>query len=197
MQLEDIIKTLPHGSKLNKNLRLLIFVNTIIVFAIGMFAPFYAVFVQKIGGGAALAGISWALFSVVSGILILLLSKWELRVKRQFILLAVGYIFRSAVFLSYAFMTSISQLLITQVLWAVASAVGTPAFDALYTSSTSKETAIVEWADWEGVSAIATGIAALVGGLLIQTIGFKILFIIMAIISASLGSGLLYQKYKI
>jgi uncharacterized membrane protein len=44
---------------------------------------------------------------------------------------------------------------------------------------------------------IATGIAALVGGLLIQTIGFKILFIIMAIISVSLGSGLLYQRYKI
>jgi predicted MFS family arabinose efflux permease len=197
MEMEDVVKTLPSGLKLNKNLRSLIFVNTVINFTVGMFTPFYAVFVAKIGGGAAIAGISWALFSVVSGILILLFSKWELRVKRQFILLAFGYIFRSAVFLSYAFMHSISQLLITQVLWAIASAVGTPAFDALYTSSTSKETAIVEWADWEGVSAIATGIAALVGGLLIQTIGFKILFIIMAIISVSLGSGLLYQRYKI
>ena len=197
MKIEDATKPLPMGSKLNKNLKLLIFVNTVINFTVGMFAPFYAVFVAKIGGGAALAGISWALFSVVSGILILLFSKWELQVKRQFILLAVGYIFRSAVFLSYAFMHSIPQLLITQVLWAIASAVGTPAFDALYTSSTSKETAIVEWADWEGVSAIATGIAALVGGLMIQTVGFKILFIIMAIISASLGSGLLYQRYKI
>lgn len=197
MQPEDAVKNLPSGSKLNKNLRLLIFVNTIITFTVGMFAPFYAVFVAKIGGGAALAGVSWALFSVVSGVLILLLSKWELRVKRQHILLAVGYLIRAIVFLSYAFMNNISQLLITQVLWGIASAVGTPAFDALYTSSTSKETAISEWGDWEGVSAIATGIAALIGGMLIQQVGFKTLFILMSIISALLGGWLLYERNKV
>jgi predicted MFS family arabinose efflux permease len=197
MQAEDVTKTLPSGSKLNKNLRLLIFVNTVITFTVGMFAPFYAVFVVKIGGGAALAGVSWALFSVVSGILILLLSKWELRIKRQHILLAIGYLIRSMVFLSYAFMNNIPQLLITQVLWGIASAIGTPAFDALYTSNTSKETAIVEWGDWEGVSAIATGVAALIGGLLIQSVGFKILFLLMSAISALLGIYLLYQRYKI
>ncbi|MGH7250037.1 MAG: hypothetical protein ACREGC_03615, partial [Minisyncoccia bacterium] len=82
-------------------------------------------------------------------------------------------------------------------LWGVASAVGTPAFDALYTSNTSKETSIIAWADWEGASAIATGIAALVGGLFIQVLGFRILFIFMALISASLGSYLLYQRYEI
>ena len=197
MQAEDVAKTLPSGSKLNKNLRLLIFVNTVITFTVGMFAPFYAVFVVKIGGGAALAGVSWALFSVVSGILILLLSKWELRIKRQHILLAIGYLIRSIVFLSYAFMNNIPQLLITQVLWGIASAIGTPAFDALYTSNTSKETAIVEWGDWEGVSAIATGVAALIGGLLIQLVGFKILFLLMSAISALLGIYLLYQRYRI
>jgi predicted MFS family arabinose efflux permease len=197
MQLEDIIKTLPHGSKLNKNLRLLIFVNTIIVFTVGMFAPFYAVFVQKIGGDAALAGISWALFSVVSGVFILLLSKWELRVKKRHVLLALGYLIRAVVFLSYAFMDNIPQLLITQILWGIAGAVGTPAFDSLYNSNTSKEASIVEWGDWEGISAIATGIAALIGGFLIQVIGFKILFMVMSIISFSLGIFMLYQRYEI
>ncbi len=197
MQPENAVKTLPHGSKLNKNLRFLIFVNATLTFVVGMFGPFYAVFVQKIGGGAALAGTSWALFSVVSGILILLLSKWELRVKRRHVLLALGYLIRAAVFLSYAFMDNIPQLLITQILWGVASALGTPAFDALYTSNISKESAILEWGDWEGISAIATGVAALIGGLLIQAIGFKILFIFMAVIMTILGSYILYQRYKI
>ena len=197
MQPENIIKTLPHGSKLNKNLRLLIFVNTIIVFTVGLFAPFYAVFVQKIGGGVALAGVSWALFSVVSGIFILMLSKWELRVKKRHVLLALGYIIRAIVFLSYAFMDNIPQLLVTQILWGIAGAVGTPAFDSLYTSNTSKEASIVEWGDWEGISAIATGIAALIGGFLIQMIGFRILFILMSTISLSLGIFLLYQRYKV
>jgi predicted MFS family arabinose efflux permease len=197
MQPLDKEKVLPHGSKLNKNLKVLIFVNTTLTFAVGMFAPFYAIFVQKIGGGAVLAGVSWALFSVISGILILLFSKWELRIKRRHVLLALGYLIRTVVFLSYAFMDSIPQLLVTQVLWGIASALGTPAFDALYTSSVSQETAIVEWGDWEGISAIATGIAALMGGLLIQTIGFKILFLLMSVITASLGIYVLYQRYEI
>ena len=197
MQPEDTIKSLPHGSRLNKHLRFLIFVNSVLTFVVGMFAPFYAVFVEKIGGGAALAGVSWAVFSIVSGVLILLLSKWELRVKRRHVLLAVGYLIRAVVFLSFAFMDNIPQLLVTQVLWGIASALGTPAFDALYTSNISKEAAIVEWGDWEGISAIATGLAALIGGLLIQTIDFKILFIFMAIIMAVLGIYILYQRYKI
>ena len=173
-----------------------IFVNTIIVFTVGMFAPFYAVFVQKIGGGAALAGISWALFSIVSGVFILLLSKWELRVKKRHVLLALGYIIRAVVFLSYAFIDNIPQLLITQVLWGIAGAIGTPAFDSLYNSNTSKEALIVEWGDRDGIAAIATGIAALIGGFLIQIVGFRTLFIIMFVISFSLGIFLFYQRYK-
>jgi MFS family permease len=196
MQQQDNIKVLPHGSKLNKNLRMLILVNATITFVIGMFAPFYAVFVEKIGGGAAMAGISWAIFSIVSGALIFLLSKWELRVKSRHMLLALGYLIRAVVFLSYAFMNNIPQLLVTQVLWGIASAIGTPAFDALYNSNTNADTAIVEWGDWEGISAIATGVAALIGGLLIQTIGFKILFIFMSIIAAMLGIYMIYNKYN-
>jgi predicted MFS family arabinose efflux permease len=193
----DTLKTIPGNSKLNKHLRMLIFVNTTLTFAVGMFAPFYAVFVQKIGGGAVLAGVSWALFSVVSGLLILVLSKWELHIKKRHMLLASGYLIRSIVFLSYAFMDNIPQLLVTQVLWGVASALGTPAFDALYTSNISKDAAITEWGDWEGISAIATGIAALIGGVLIQVIGFKILFLLMSVICLSLGIYLIYLRYRI
>ena len=197
MNPQNKIKTLPNGSRLNKKLRILIIVNTSLNFAVGMFAPFYAVFVQKIGGGAVLAGVSWALFSIISGILILFLSKWELRIKRRHVLLALGYLIRAMVFLSYAFMDNIPQLLISQVLWGIASALGTPAFDALYTSNVTEDVAIVEWGDWEGISAIATGIAALVGGLLIQTVGFKILFLFMSAITAFLGIYILYQRYMI
>lgn len=169
----------------------------IFIFSVGMFAPFYAVFVQKIGGGALLAGVSWACFSIMSGVLILTLSKWEARVKRRHVLLATGYIIRSIAFLSYAFMDSIPQLLITQVLWGFASAVGTPAFDALYSSSVSGENAVLEWGDWEGISAISTGVAALVGGFLIQVIGFKFLFIFMSFNTMAIGVYILYQRYKI
>lgn len=175
------------GTRLNRSLRILITTNSILVFIVGLFAPFYAVFIQHIGGNIAFAGLSWAIFSIVGGVLISLFSKWELKVKEQELLIALGYILRGGVFMSYAFMTSITQLIVTQVLWGVAVALSTPAFDSVYSNHTTKENSIVEWGQWEGISSIVTGIAALVGGFIIQVFGYEIIFITMAVISVGLG----------
>ena len=172
---------------LNRSLRILITVNSVLVFVMGLFAPFYAVFVQQIGGSIAFAGLSWAIFSIVSGALIFLFSNWQMKVKEPELLIALGYILRGGVFMSYVFMTNIPQLIITQVFWGVAAALGTPAFDSVYSNHTTKENSIVEWGRWEGIAAIVTGVAALVGGIFIQTFGYETVFIIMAVISFGLG----------
>ena len=184
---KEIYKIILPKTRLNKSLRILITTNTIMVFIVGLFAPFYAVFVQHIGGNIAFAGLSWAILSIVSGILILLFSKWQLKVKEQELLIASGYIFRGLVFLSYAFMSNITQLLFTQVLWGIAAAISVPAFDAIYSAHTTRESSIVQWGEWEGIAAIATGVAALIGGILIQSFGYSIVFICMAVLSFAIG----------
>ena len=174
-------------TRLSRSLRILITVNSVFVFIMGLFAPFYSVFVQQIGGSIALAGLSWAIFSIISGVLIFLFSNWQMKVKEPELLIALGYILRGGVFMSYVFMTSIPQLIITQIFWGVAVALGTPAFDSVYSNHTTRENSIVEWGRWEGIAAIVTGVAALVGGIFIQTFGYETIFIIMAVISFSLG----------
>ncbi len=181
--LQHIFKQFFPGAGLNKSLRTLIVLNTIFTFVVGVFAPFYAIFVQNIGGDIAFAGASWALFTIVSGVLMLLFIKWELRVLEQELLLAFGYLLRAGVFISYAFMESISQLLLTQVLWGIAAAIGVPAFASLYSAHISRESSIGQWGGLEGVSAIASGLAALAGGFIIEAFGFQIVFFIMAGIS--------------
>lgn len=173
--------------KLNRSLRILIMANTILVFVFGLFVPFYAIFIENIGGNVATAGFTWALFMIVAGVLTLLFSRWEMQVKEQELLLAIGYIIRGIVFLSYAFMTSFPQLIITQVLWGIGMALGAPAFDSLYSSHTDKDNGIEQWGSWEGLAAIASGLAALVGGVLIQEFGFTAIFLSMAIICFLLG----------
>jgi len=188
MNIREIFKILLPNAKLNKSLRVLIATNTVMVFIIGMFSPFYAVFVQKIGGGIAFAGFSWAIFSIVAGVLTLLFSRWQMKIKEQELLLALGYFIRGAVFLSYAFMDSITQLIITQILWGVGVALGTPAFDSIYSSHTDKTTnSIVQWGQWEGIAAIAIGLAAIIGGVLIQAVGYFSVFIGMSVLSVLLG----------
>ncbi|MDP4009514.1 MAG: MFS transporter [Candidatus Shapirobacteria bacterium] len=176
----------PH-TRINKSLTILVTANSILVFILNLFAPFYAVFVQEIGGNIAFAGLSWAVYSMVSGILIFLFSNWQLKVKEPELLIALGYVLRGGVFFSYALMNNIPQLILTQVLWGVATAIGTPAFDSVYSSHTSKENSIIEWGRWEGIAAIVTGFAALIGGVLIQFFGYPIIFIVMSIVSTGLG----------
>jgi len=174
-------------TRLNRSLRILISTNAILVFIIGLFAPFYAVFIKNIGGSIAFAGFSWAIFSIVAGVLILLFSNWELKIKEPELLIALGYILRGGVFLSYAVMTNMAQLIATQVLWGIAAALSVPAFDSVYASHTKQEDSIVQWGEWEGVSSIMAGLAALIGGVIIQSFGYGVVFLIMATISVCLG----------
>jgi len=187
MNIREFFKILFPQTRLNKSLRILITTNTLMVFVLGMFAPFYAVFVQKIGGDIAFIGISWAILSIVAGVLILLFSNWQLKIKEQELLIALGYFIRGIVFLSYAFMNSVSQLIFTQIVWGLGIAISAPAFDAVYGAHTTKEDSIVQWGQWEGVASITTGLAALVGGILIQMVGYFPVFISMAGLSILLG----------
>ena len=187
MNFFKIVSCMVPARKLNKSLRILVMVNTTMVFTVAMFTPFYAIFVQKFNSNIAIVGFSWAVFPIVAGLLTFLFSRWQMKVKEQELLLAVSYFIRGAVFLSYAFMGSISQLILTQILWGVGSALGTPAFDATYGAHTSREGSIAEWGQWEGMAAIATGMAALLSGVIIQMVGYFWLFSTMALVSVFLG----------
>ena len=167
---------------LNRPLRILITLSMVMNFVIGMFAPFYAIFVVHIGGDVATAGFSWAVLEIVCGILTLLFVKWELRVKEQELLMVFGYMLRAFVFLSYVFMTNMTELIITQVVWGIAIAVGAPAFDSVYAKHTSKESSIADWGGLEGMVSIAIGFAALLGGIVIKQFGFQYIFIAMSVV---------------
>lgn len=102
--------------KLKKSLRILVLANTAMVFVVAMFAPFYAVYAQKINANIAIVGLSWAIYPIVAGFLTFLFSRWQMRVKEQELMLALSYIIRGGAFLSYAFMGGILQLILTQIL---------------------------------------------------------------------------------
>ncbi len=174
-------------ARLTKSLRILVTVNAALVFVMGMFGPFYAVFVERIGGDLSLTGLSWALFAITAGILMLFFSRWELRVKEQELLLSLGYFLISGAFVSFAFMNNIPQLILTQLLLGLGVAITTPVFDSIYTAHTTKEEAVAQWGGRDGTSAIASGVAALVAGILIQALGYATIFTLMAVITAFLG----------
>ncbi|OGD31884.1 hypothetical protein A3C91_00415, partial [Candidatus Azambacteria bacterium RIFCSPHIGHO2_02_FULL_52_12] len=133
------------------------------------------------------AGLSWGLFAITTGLLTLFFTRWGLKMNEPELLIALGYLIRGMVFLSYAFMSSVTQLIFTQVIWGLAAAIGAPAFDAVYAEHTDKDGALSEWGRWEGIASITIGLAAIVGGIMIQSFGYQAIFIIMAFASFGLA----------
>lgn len=76
---------------MNTELKILNTASAFSVFAASLFAPFYAVFVKEIGGGAFLAGTSYSIYAIAAGLLILASSKLEEDVVDTQKLVVLGY----------------------------------------------------------------------------------------------------------
>jgi MFS family permease len=149
--------------------------------AAGFIGPIYAVFVEQVGGDLITAGIAYAIFAIVSGILLILLGRWEDHVKHKANLLIASRLLSIAGFMGYLFVHSPEQLFFVQVILGISIALGAPAFDSIYYKNVSKKDSAFEWGAWEGVYQIALGFSALIGGFVAEAFGFKLLFILMII----------------
>jgi Na+/melibiose symporter-like transporter len=177
--------------KRHRGLHILFSISTLMTFVLGIFAPFYSLYVLKLGGNTELAGLSWAIFSIISGVFMLILRKWETSIRSKKRLYAFGYLMISVTFFLYLYISNIYHLFFVQILFGISVALINPSFDALFSKHTDKDKEIYSWGGWEGVTAIAGGGAAIIGGIIIQNQGFSIVFFLMSLISLCVGTYLL------
>ncbi len=169
--------------KMHKQLKLFLAVDSFFVLAAGMLGPINAIFVNEIGGDVLAAGASWAIFMLVSGIGILLMGRIQDKIKKDKLIIIIGYAMRSLGFLGYFFVSNIIQLFLVQVLLGISTVVLTPAYDSFYTKYLEKGKFASQWAAWESMWYIVSGSAALIGAFLVKIFSFKILFLIMFFLS--------------
>lgn len=153
------------------------------MFAAGLFAPFYAVFVEEIGGGAFVAGTSYSIYAVASGLSILASSKLENGMVDTQKLVVLGYFLSTIGFLGYLFVEAPIQLFAVQAVVGLATAVRSPAFDEVYSRNLDEGNYAYEWGIWESMYWIVSGLSAIVAGYIIQSFGFETLFLMMASMS--------------
>ncbi|MBI2110150.1 MFS transporter [Candidatus Woesearchaeota archaeon] len=144
-----------------------------------MFGPIYAIFVEQIGGNILTAGWAWALYAISIGITVLIMGKVEDRIKKDELFVVLGFGLASFGFLGYLFISEPWHLFIVQTYLGVAWALGTPAFDSLYSKNLDHKKTDTEWADYEASVKITEGIAAFIGAGIAAAFGFKLLFMIM------------------
>ena len=147
-------------------------------FAEAMYSPFYAVYVEKIGGGVVDAGVAWGIYMSVIGLMTFFVARFVDRLKRHVWILYTGFLAASLLSFSYLLMRNVVELYLLQFLMGLVWAAVNPVWDAYYSLFISKRTAATDRSLFEGGSRLANGIGAFLGGIIIAFLGFKGVFIL-------------------
>ncbi len=164
---------------MNKIIDLLIVSSFFYGLAAGLLGPIYAIYVQEIGGDILTAGYSYAIFTIICGVFILLLGIWENRSKHEEKIILLSRVLAVAGFVGYLFVTNPMDLFLVQVVLGISVAFVVPAFDSFYSRHIDKNKETEEWGAWEGVYQISLGISAVIGAVVADYFGFKTLIWLM------------------
>ncbi len=173
----------PIGS--NKALRALLLSNSLILISLGMFVPVYALFVQKVGGGALSAGFTAGALGLASAVSALLSGKLidKLSPHKTRLILSGGWFGIGLSILLYLFVHSIAALFIVQIILGFVKTISAPAFDTLYARHLDKASSGQEYGVWEASFFLTAGVGAVLGGVLVDIYGFNGVFIAMALLA--------------
>ena len=166
---------------LSKQARTLLKISFLTTFAESMLVPMYATFTDKVGGSILDAGIAFAVFSMATGIVVTLLGTrpfFQLHIKR---FLMMGFLVSAGCDISYIFVQNKWQLFGAQIIAGLGTGLIEPAWDALFTDDI-EHSSLPRWSVWAGGTHFVTGVAAVLGGLIVAYGSFTGLFTLMSLI---------------
>ena len=156
-----------------------------IYFAIALFAPLYAIYVEHIGGEILTAGSAIAVFAGVTGLMTLVIGRFASRYATARTVAVSGWVILGFGFLGYLFVKTPAHLFIIQAVLGLATAAYFPPVEALYSRFVThrSERDIVQWSWWDTMEYWAQAGGAFVGALIVTAWGFPALFIIMSLLA--------------
>ncbi|MBU0952817.1 MAG: MFS transporter [Nanoarchaeota archaeon] len=166
---------------MNRYILFLLLSNSIWVFGSGLLGPLYTVFAQRIGGDILELSAAYALFLITTGVLSIIIGKISDHHSKRRLLLA-GFIINMIATFSYILVDTPLKLFVVQAALGVAAALAGPTWDSLFSKHVDKKQIGTEWGLYEGGTPIITGIALILGALVITYTNFVDLFLIMGTI---------------
>ena len=145
-------------------------------FGENLLGPFYAVFVEKIGGSVLTIGYSHTLYLISSGFLIIVIGKLSDKLNKEWITI-LGYFLFMISALGYIFISHPWQLFILQIIASIGTACLASPLTSLMSHYINKKDEGFQWALSGGGEKIVIGLAVLVGTYLVKYFGFVVLFI--------------------
>lgn len=147
-----------------------------------MFGPFLAIFGQRIGGSLLDISWAWAIYLIVQGVLSFFAGKYSDGKISKEKMVTAGYALNAIFTFGYLFVSSPVHLFFIQAGLGVAAAISTPTWNALYAKHEDRRHDGYTWGIACGEFEIVTGIAILIGGLIVNYYSFATLFVVMGVI---------------
>ncbi|MBI2102931.1 MFS transporter [Candidatus Woesearchaeota archaeon] len=167
---------------MNKNIRILLYGANLWYFGAGMLGPLFAIFTERIGGDILDVAWAWATYLFITGILYIVIGKMTDDRDNKEKIMVLGYFLNAFFTFGYLFVSSPWHLFVVQAGLGVAEALATPTWNALYAKHGNKRQEGLQWGLAGGQGQIITGIALVIGGLLVNYFSFTALFLTMGIL---------------
>lgn len=168
--------------RLTRNTRILIYGANIWYFGEGMLGPLLAVFTGRIGGDVLDVTGAWALYLIIMGLCYIYFGKLADSHYNKERMMILGYGLNALFTFGYLLISKPWHLFLIQSGLGMASALATPTWFALFAKSGKKDTGGFHWGLAGGITQIVTGIAIVMGGLIVNYFSFTVLFMTMGII---------------
>ena len=164
-----------------KNLNVFIFSNSLFALAVGLFGPFYLIFVNKMGGSIENFGFALGFIALSGALTFLIFGKYSDRIGRKPFLIVGGYV-SALIVLLYTVINSLWQLYLIQILSGFIIALFEISESSFLGDVTRKNNRGSEFGKYYAILGIIEAIAIFLGGMLAEKVSFKLMaYIISAI----------------
>ncbi|TAN32170.1 MFS transporter [Patescibacteria group bacterium] len=185
---------------MHKIIRALILSDLFILGSFGLIQPIFAVFMLKNISGASLIaiGVATTIQLLTKSLFQMLVAKWtdeERGNKRELITLFVGSILMSAVPFGFVFAQTLNHVYILQFIYGLGGALAFPGWVVIFTRYLRDEKAGYEWGIYNTTVSLGTATAAFLGAYLADFYSFRLLFVIVGLLSL-LGTSFIIHIFR-
>jgi predicted MFS family arabinose efflux permease len=166
----------------NKRIRSLLVADIAWYCGEGLLGPLFAIFAEGVGGDILDISAAWAAYLIVMGWSMVIVGKISDKKISKKKLLLIGYSLNAILTFGYLLVSNPISLLLVQGGLGIATALATPTWNALYAESENKKKSGLEWGLADGLASVYSGIAVVIGGLIVTYLSFPILFVVMGIV---------------
>lgn len=177
----------PSHFRPNKLVQAFIFSETLLWSAWNFVTPIFAVFVvEKIkGGNIEIAAFAFSAY-LIARVIIEIISGELLTGKKDLIKLWVtiaGMILLTFAYIGFAFTNTIVLLFVFYLLTGIGIGIASPAKNSLFSMHLDKDKESTEWGAYDAVTYVGVALATALGGFIATEYGFRVLFLIAAIVN--------------